>query len=101
MEIVTAYTPVHSHAKTITYRVEVDTHCWERFFTREEDLKFLELYAPTGTEINPKDEASMKALHLRIQAGQGPFYLGAADIAQKKLTDSLLVYMSKSKMTEA
>lgn len=101
MEIVTAYTPVHSHAKTITYRVEVDTHCWEKFFTREEDLKFLELYGQTNMSINPQDESSMISLHQKIQAGQGPFFLSAADIAGKKLTDPLLVYQSKARLTEA
>ena len=40
LEILTAYTPVHSHAKTITYRAQVDTANWMQFFTREPDLAF-------------------------------------------------------------
>lgn len=95
MEIVTAYTPVHSHAKTITYRVEVDTNCWEKFFTRDEDLQFLEKYQPSGLMLDPKDEKSMVDLHEKIQNGQGPYFLSAADIAAKKLTDTLLVYQPK------
>lgn len=95
MQIVTAYTPVHSHAKTITYRVEVDTNVWEKFFTREDDLVFLERYKPTGLFIDPKEEQSMIDLHQKITSGQGPYFLSAADIAAKKLTDRLIVYESK------
>lgn len=95
MEVMTAYTPVHSHAKTITYRVEVDTQCWEKFFTREPDLHFLEKYGPAGFEIDPKSEDSMISLHKKIQNNEGPFYLSAADIAQKNLKDSLLIYTAK------
>ncbi len=95
MEIVTAFTPVHSHAKTITYRVEVDMHCWEKFFTREDDLRFLESYAPTNMLIDPKNEKTMVDLHQRLQNGER-YYLSAADIAQKDLTEPLLVYAPKS-----
>lgn len=95
MEIVTAYTPVHSHAKTITYRVEVNTECWEEFFTKEEDYGFLEKFEPSSLMLDPKDERSMIDLHERIQSGEGPYFIGAADIASKKLTDSLIIYQSK------
>lgn len=95
MQIVTSYTPVHSHAKTITYRVEVNTDVWEKFFTREEDFPFLEKYAQTGLEIDPNSEQSMIDLHSRIQNGEGPFYLSSADIAAKNLKDPLLIYTEK------
>lgn len=95
MEIVTAYTPVHSHAKTITYRVQVDTNCWEQFFTREPDYRFLEKYGPAGFQIDPSNEQSMIDLHKKIMMGQGPFYLSAAEIAAKKLTEPLEIYKVK------
>jgi hypothetical protein len=95
MQIVTAYTPVHSHAKTITYRVEVDTLCWEKFFNRETDYGFLEQFGPSGLIIDPQSETSMIELHDRIQRGEGPYYLNAADIATQKLTDPLPVYQPK------
>jgi hypothetical protein len=95
MEIFTAYTPVHSHAKTITYRVYVDAHCWEQFFTREPDLAFLEKYGPAGFQIDPKDEQSMISLQNKIESGAGPFYLSSADIASKKLTEALEIYRLK------
>lgn len=97
MQVVTAYTPVHSHAKTVTYRVEVDAHAWEQFFTREPDLAFLEKYQLSGLSVNPLDSGSMIDLHQRIMQGEGPYYLSAADIAAKKLTDPLMVYTVKSR----
>jgi hypothetical protein len=99
MEIVTAYTPVHSHAKTITYRVEVDTHCWEQFFTRQEDLKFLEQYRPTQLVVDPRQEATMIELHNRLQSGER-YFLSAADIAGKALQDPLVVYAPKNSFPE-
>ncbi len=95
MQIVTAYTPVHSHAKTVTYKVEVNANCWEKFFTREDDLAFLEKYQPNAMMIDPGQEKSMIELHSRIQDGHGPYFLSAADIAAKKLTEPLLIYEPK------
>lgn len=95
MQVMTAYTPVHSHANTITYHVDVDTHCWEQFFTREPDLAFLEKYGLTDRMIDPKSTQSMIDLHTSIQKGEGPFFLSAADIAAKKLTEPLKIYQSK------
>jgi hypothetical protein len=96
MEIVGAYAPVHSHAHTVTYRVQVDVDCWEKFFTREQDLAFLEKYEPNGDFINPKDENSQIKLHRKIENGEGPFYLSAAEISQKNLQDSLNIFRLKS-----
>jgi hypothetical protein len=95
MEIMTAYTPVHSHAKTITYRLDVDTECWEEFYTREPDLRFLEKYGPASMTIDPQDEQSMISLHKKIQQGHGPFYLSASDISSKSLKDPLMIYKPK------
>ncbi len=95
LQVLTAYTPVHSHAKTITYRSQVNVKSWESFFTRQEDIQFLEKYEPSGLMIDPLQENSMIDLHRRIQKGEGPYFLGAMDIASKKLTDSLVVYQSK------
>jgi len=95
LQVLTAYTPVHSHAKTITYRSEVNISCWENFFTRQDDLAFLEKYEPSGMMIDPTQESSMIDLHRRIQNGDGPYFLGALDIASKKLTDPLIVYSKK------
>jgi len=95
LEMLTAYTPVHSHAKTITYRSQVNTSCWEKFFTKEMDLEFLEKYESRGLMIDPQSEKSMIDIHSRIQSGDGPFFLSAAEIATKKLTEPLKVYQPK------
>ncbi len=95
MQIMTSYTPVHSHAKTLTYRVEVNTDCWEKFFTRQPDLSFLEKYGPSGLFIDPQDEKSMIELHKKIQNAEGDYYLSAAEIAEKSLNDPLSVYTPK------
>ncbi|WP_413580932.1 hypothetical protein [Bdellovibrio sp. HCB288] len=95
LEVIGAYAPVHSHAKTITYRVQVNTHCWEKFFNKEDDLAFLEHYGPTGTFIDPKNEDSMLDFQQRIERAEGPFFLSAGEIAQKKLEDKLMIYQLK------
>jgi hypothetical protein len=76
--------------------VDVDTNCWEKFFNREPDLAFMEKYRPSGLILDPTSESSMIELHERIQRGEGPYFLSAADIASKALTDLLPVYMPKS-----
>ena len=95
LQVLSSYTPVHSHARTITYKTQVDLNTWELFFTREEDFNFLEKYEPTGLTIDPKVEQSMIDLQLRLQKGEGPFFLGASDLASKQLTEPLLIYRGK------
>jgi len=95
LELIGAYAPVHSHARTVTYRCEVNTDCWEQFFTREPDLAFLEKYGPTDIQIDPQDESSMLNLQTRIQRNEGPFYLSASEIASKSLNDPLTIYKIK------
>lgn len=95
LEVIGAYAPVHSHAKTITYRVQVNTQCWEKFFTKDEDLAFLENYGPTGTLIDPQSEESMLNFQQRIERNEGPFFLSAGEIAQKKLDEKLMIYNLK------
>lgn len=95
LQMLTAYSPVHTHAQTITYRSEVDTECWEKFFTREPDFGFLEKYEPSGIMIDPQSSQSQISVQRRIQGGEGPFFLSAAEVAEKKLTDPLTVYRLK------
>ena len=97
LQVLSSYTPVHSHANTVTYRTPIDLDVWELFFTREQDLKFLEKYEGTGLTLDPKVEQSMIDLQMRLQKGEGPFFLGASDIASKGLMDPLLVYRQKKR----
>lgn len=97
MEVIGSYAPVHSHAKTITYRCQVNTKCWEQFFTREPDLAFLEKFAPRNFTIDPKDEKSMLDLQSKIERGEGAFYLSAGEIAAQNLDMPLTIYSEKGK----
>ncbi|MFZ4405359.1 MAG: hypothetical protein ACOYOK_14770, partial [Pseudobdellovibrionaceae bacterium] len=96
LEVIGAYAPVHSHAQTITYRVQVNTDCWEKFFSKELDLAFLENYQATETKIDPQSEFSMLQLQNKIEDKEGPFYLSAGEIAEKKLSEALTIYKLKS-----
>lgn len=95
LEMIGAYAPLHTHAKTMTYRCEVNTDCWERFYTRETDLAFLENYGPTDMQVDPGNEASMISVQNKIQNNEGPFYLSAGEIAHKGLRDPLTIYKLK------
>jgi hypothetical protein len=95
LEIIGSYAPLHTHARTMTYRCVVDTSCWEKFFTKEPDLSFLENYGPSNLIIDPIDEKSMIQLQNRIQNEEGPYYLSASEITQKGLHEKLSVYQLK------
>lgn len=95
LEIIGAYAPVHSHAKTITYRCEVNTSNWEQFFTKESDMAFLEKYGPSGFSVDPLSEDSMVALQRKIENGEGPFYLNASEVTSKDLHEKLTVFQLK------
>ncbi len=95
LEVIGSYAPVHSHAKTVTYRALVDTNNWELFFSKEPDLIFLENYEKTDLMIDPLKEPSMIDLQNRIQNGEGPFYLSASEISQNDLKTPLNVYRPK------
>jgi hypothetical protein len=95
LEIIGSYAPLHTHATTMTYRCEVNTDCWEKFFTKEPDLAFLENYGPTDIFIDPTDKNSMIALQNKIQNQEARYYLNADEIAQKNLKEKLTVYKLK------
>lgn len=95
LEVIGAYAPVHSHAKTVTYRAQVNASTWELFFSKDVDLEFLEQYEKSGLEINPTDEKSMIEIQNKIQNNEGPFYLNASEILGKGLNDPLSIYRPK------
>lgn len=81
LQVLTAYTPVHSHARTITYRSEVRAQSWEAFFTREPDHSFALNFVNSGLNVDAQSLASMQSLQTRIEAGEGPFFLSAEELA--------------------
>ena len=96
MEIIGSYAPVHSHARTVTYRCEVNTSNWEKFFTKQPDLAFLEKFGPAGFEIDPQTEVSMVEFQNRIEARNEAYYLSASEISRKDLKEKLTVYKLKT-----
>lgn len=95
LEMIGSFAPLHTHAKTMTYRCQVNTDCWEKFFTKQPDLAFLENYGPTDYTIDPNQEVSMIQMQNKIQNNEGPFFLSAGEIAHRGLKDPLTIYKLK------
>lgn len=91
-EVLTAYTPVHSYAKTLTYRVNTDTKEWKRFFTREQAPDFENKYVEAGFSVDPKDEETLKAFQRRLEGGGTRYYLNATQIRTQPLDSAFKVY---------
>ena len=91
-EVLTSYTPVHSYAKTLTYRVNVDPATWPSFFTKQLRSDFRNNHDPAGFEVDPSDEASLISFQKRLELGEGPYFLDGTETIQKSLTEPLTVY---------
>jgi len=94
-EVLTAYTPVHSHARTLTYRSKINGLYWPTFFTQDGD-QLNSRYTPTGFEVDPTNDDSLKSLQTRIEQEEGPFYLNPHEIRTQPLDASLKIYRLKS-----
>lgn len=91
-EVLTAYTPVHSYARTLTYRVNVDASVWHQFFTKEWPVDFDQHFEPAGFSVDPQQESSLKAFQTKLQDGEGRYFLRGQETMEKALTDSLTIY---------
>lgn len=91
-EILTAYTPVHSYPRTLTYRVKVDTEEWARFFTSEPCPSFSQSYERLPFQVNPQADQSLLELQARIEQNEGPFYLDSNEIRSQGLDQPLYLY---------
>jgi hypothetical protein len=95
-EVLTAYTPVHSYSRTLTYRVKVDIAHWASFFTKTSgDEGFLDRYKPAGFDVDPTNEQSLIAFQRRLERGEGPYFLSGPETVAKSLTDPLTVFIRK------
>lgn len=94
-EVLTAYTPIHSYARTITYKCRVDVDEWHRFFTRQENETFHRECVPAGFQVEPVNEGSLRDFQSRLERREGPFYLDAVEVKRKKLDEPLTVYRRK------
>lgn len=94
-EVLTAYTPVHSYSRTLTYRVKVDVHAWSSFITKDERGDFKARYEPTGFEVDPMSEASLISFQRRLERREGSYFLDSNETVTKSLTEPLTVYRRK------
>jgi hypothetical protein len=95
-EVLTAYTPVHSYSRTLTYRVKVDVSHWASFFTKvPADSSFADQYKPSGFVVDPTSEESLISFQQRLERREGPYFLYGSETVAKALTDPLTVYLRK------
>jgi hypothetical protein len=94
-EVLTAYTPVHSYARTLTYRMVTDTKEWKRFFTQEQSSDFFDKYEEAGFSVDPKNDESLKDFQRKLEAGGARYYLNATQIRTQELDSILTVYKRK------
>ena len=96
-EILTAYTPNHSHAKTMTYRCDLNFDSWKRFFTKELDSDFSKKYKQIeGLNVNPTDRVSLIEFQERIETEKVPLYLKPDDIRKGVTREPVQVFKKMS-----
>ncbi|MCM2282378.1 MAG: hypothetical protein NDI61_11100 [Bdellovibrionaceae bacterium] len=94
-EVLTAYTPVHSYARTVTYRLIVDTESWPAFFHKQERKGFHDRYESAGFDVDPVNDQSLISFQRRLEGGEGPFFLDPRETRIKDLNAPLKVYRPK------
>jgi hypothetical protein len=95
-EVLTAYTPVHSYSRTLTYRTVTDAKEWKRFFIREPAPDFEQKYDYAGFDVDPKSDESLKSFQRRLENGADRYYLNAAQLRSENLDAILKVYKRKN-----
>lgn len=95
-EVLTAYTPVHTHSETLTYRCRIHPSYWASFFqpTNLDDVS--KKFVKSPLVLNPKDAESLKFLQTHLEAGQGPYYLNPKEIRTLPLGSPLQVFRNRS-----
>jgi hypothetical protein len=96
-EVLTAYTPIHSFARTLTYRMVTDSKEWKRFFSREQAPDFDLKYEYAGFEVDPKSDESLISFQRKLESRGARYYLNAAQLRAEKLDAVLKVYQRKNK----
>ena len=90
-EVLTAYTPVHSFARTLTYRTRLDLDYWPSFINQKGYKDEVSKKSPVFA-VDPKNDESLKTFQRRIEKGEGPFFLSAKEIRSQPLDAPLNVY---------
>ncbi len=91
-EVLTAFTPVHSYSRTLTYRLRTDPSEWARFFTKEPSPGFTASYEKTGFKVDPRDDGSLVDFQKRIESKEGPFFLDSNQIRTRPLGSPLDIF---------
>lgn len=94
-EILTAYTPIHSHSRTLTYRVKLQSSIWPNFFTKQPVADFHTHFEKTGIMVEPKEESSLKMIQRNLEDKAGPFFLDSHEVLTKSLGEALNIYRPK------
>lgn len=94
-EVLTAYTPVHSYARTLTYRMVTDSKEWKRFFSKEQSPDFKVKYDYSGFDVDPKNDESLIAFQRRLEGKTARYYLDATQLRTQALDGVLKVYQRK------
>ena len=94
-EVMTAYTPVHSYAHTLTYRLTVDTSIWPQFFLKNERRGFGHHYAQAGFMVNPVEEQSLIDFQRRLEKADTRYYIDGQETLRRDLREPLNVYLKK------
>src|SRR4051812_49169856 len=95
-EVLTAYTPVHSYARTLTYRMVTDSKEWKRFFTKEQAHDFDQKYEYAGFDVDPKEDRSLIEFQRKLEAKGGRYFLNATQLRNEKLDAVLKVYKRRT-----
>ncbi len=96
LEIVTAYTPIHDYANSITYRVWIDTLYWEHFLDEAKDnSQFLNKFQESGLIVEPNNNQNLIDIQTRIEAEEGPYYINPEEILKNPVGSALKLYIKK------
>jgi len=100
LEVVTAYTPIHTKADSLTYRLKVDTVMWHAFLDGQPGRRdFSSRYVASGVTVKRDSVKSMLNLQAEIEANKGPFFLDGRELAGAKLDGELSLYRPAKKVS--
>ena len=91
-QILTAYTPLHSFARTLTYRVKVTPEMWPHFFSKTSLKQFEDKFQASENTVDPKDDQSLIDLQRALEAKKGPYFLNSEEILNKGVGAPLTLY---------
>lgn len=94
-EILTAYTPIHSYARTLTYRVKLESQQWGNFLLKKPMSDFNNRYKASQLEVHPKDDKSLQDIQSRLERKEGPFFLDPHEVLTKNLGEALSLYQPR------